>query len=94
MTTITEPDGRVVVYVTRRFLPQTDSFSFVGSHRVGSTDRPDLLASKYIGDPLQFWQLCDSNGVMNPPDLTATPGTIVNINLPQGIQGMKTGGNG
>jgi hypothetical protein len=91
VATTTDVDGRQLVYLTRRFLPPLDGFSFVGTHRVAAAERPDLLAQTYFGDPLQFWQLCDANGVMNPPDLTATPGVVVRINLPLGIGGTQIG---
>ena len=42
-------------------------------------DRIDLISSKYLGDPEQFWRLCDMNGVMHPLDLTDEIGKIIKI---------------
>ena len=43
-------------------------------YTVAQGDRPDLAAYKILGDPEQFWQLCDANLVQRPADLTASPG--------------------
>ena len=32
-------------------------------------DRLDLIAAKYLGDPLIFWLICDANGAIDPNDL-------------------------
>jgi hypothetical protein len=50
-------------------------------------DRLDLIAAKYLGDPLIFWLLCDANGAIRPDDLVETPGTIISITTPQGVPG-------
>ena len=47
-------------------------------------DRPDLIAFRTIGDPEQFWRLCDLNLVRRPVDLTAVPGAPVAIPAPEG----------
>jgi hypothetical protein len=83
------PDGEPVVYLLRRFVPQPSEFATLGTHRCAVPDRPDLLAHTYLGDPEQFWRLCDANGVMNPPELTET-GRVVRITLPQGIRKPAT----
>jgi hypothetical protein len=50
-------------------------------------DRLDLIAAKYLGDPLMFWLICDANGAIRPDELTETPGTVLNITMPRGIPG-------
>ena len=50
-------------------------------------DRLDLIAAKYLGDPLMAWLICDANGAMAPYDLVKTPGTVLAITTPQGIPG-------
>lgn len=82
-TSITTGDGRIVQYKRMRFIPAntTPPRSFV---RVQSGDRPDLVAYRAIGDPEQFWRLCDLNLVQRPVDLTATAGSTVAIPAPQG----------
>jgi nucleoid-associated protein YgaU len=78
-----------VTYLARRFVPQpgAPNFSTVAQHTVKQGDRLDLIAAKYLGDPLIFWLICDANGVIRPDDLVKTPGTAINITLPQGVPG-------
>lgn len=72
MVQITAPDGRLIRYVRMRFIP---SVTGLPGYTVQQGDRPDLAAYKTLGDPEQFWQLCDANTVQSPAALTATPGT-------------------
>jgi nucleoid-associated protein YgaU len=85
----TAPDGQTITYLARRFVPQPGkpNFSTVAQHRVKQGDRLDLIAAKYLGDPLIFWLLCDANGAIRPDDLVETPGTIISITMPQGVPG-------
>jgi hypothetical protein len=85
----TAPDGTTVSYLARRFVPQpgAPNYSTVAQYTVLQGDRLDLIAAKYLGDPLMFWLICDANGALRPDDLTDTPGTVLNITLPRGIPG-------
>jgi hypothetical protein len=85
----TAPDGAVVTYLARRFVPQPGAphYAKVAQHTVKQEDRLDLLAAKYLGDPLLFWLLCDANGAMRPDELVETPGRVLSITLPQGVPG-------
>jgi hypothetical protein len=86
-STYTTPDGRQILYVTRRFLPQPANLTLLLLHTVTDSDRLDNITNQYLGDPLQFWRICDSNDTMSPFDLTATTGETINIRLPQGAPG-------
>jgi len=85
----TAPNGQTITYLVRRFVPQpgAPNFSTVARHRVRQGDRLDLLAAKYLGDPLVFWLICDANGAIRPNELVETPGTVLNITTPQGVPG-------
>ncbi len=83
----TRPDGETVTYVRRRFVPQPASLVTVGEHRVVEGDRPDNLAARYLGDPQQYWRLCDGNGAMRPCELIETVGRSLSITLPAGVPG-------
>ena len=85
----TAPNGQTVSYLARRFVPQPGAANYatVAQHTVQQGDRLDLLAAKYLGDPLLSWLLCDANGAIRPDTLVATPGTVLNITMPQGIPG-------
>ena len=67
--------------------PGAPNFATVASTRYKQGDRLDLIAAKYLGDPLMFWLICDANGAIRPDDLVATPGTVLNITTPQGVPG-------
>jgi hypothetical protein len=47
-------------------------------------DRLDLLAFRYLGDPEQFWRICDTNLALLPDELTKRPGTRLLLPLLQG----------
>jgi hypothetical protein len=85
----TTASGQTISYLARRFVPQPGSanYSTVARHTVRQGDRLDPLAAKYLGDPLLFWLLCDANGAIIPDKLVDTPGTILNITMPQGVPG-------
>ena len=78
------PEGSTVTYKRRRFLPQGGSLQILGQVTVAQGDRLDLLANRVLGDPEQFWRLCDANEAMKPDDLIAEPGALLRIALPQG----------
>ena len=87
------PDGTVITYLARRFVPQpgAPNFATVAQHTVARADRLDLIAAKYLGDPLMYWLLCDANGAIVPNDLLSTPGRVLAITTPQGVPGVNTG---
>ena len=76
-----------VVYLCRRFVPPPERFALLQEHTVRDGDRLDNLTAQYLGDPEQFWRICDANGAIRPNDLTATTGQKLRITLPEGIPG-------
>jgi hypothetical protein len=46
-------------------------------------DRLDLITARTLGDPEQFWRICDANNAMNPFALTAEPGRVLRVAMPQ-----------
>jgi hypothetical protein len=68
---LTAADGRIIRYKRMRFIPENAG---TASYIVRQGDRPDLAAYNTVGDPEQFWRLCDVNRVQRPVDLTRTPG--------------------
>jgi len=85
----TTPAGQTITYLARRFVPQPGAANYatVAVHTVKQGDRLDLLAATYLGDPLLFWLLCDANGAIRPDALVETPGSVLNITMPQGVPG-------
>lgn len=84
-----QPDGREVAYVSRRFVPLQEQFETLRIRRIVQGDRIDNLAYEVLGDPEQFWRLCDANNVLDPQELTAEVGRAIRITLPEGIQGAN-----
>lgn len=79
--TLKAPDGREVVYLKRRFLPAISKALVLTEFVVSEGDRLDNITAKHLGDPEQFWRICDSNDPMNPDDLTAEIGRRLKIPL-------------
>ena len=52
-------------------------------HLVGQSDRLDNITALYLGDPTQFWRICDANLALNPDELTDEPGETIRIALPK-----------
>ncbi len=82
------PDGRTVLYLKRRFVPPPEKFSLMREHVVTEGDRLDNVTAKHIGDPEQFWRVCDANRAMRPDELTEEIGRRLAITLPEGIPGV------
>jgi nucleoid-associated protein YgaU len=83
------PNGQVIAYLARRIVPQAGApnFATINQYTVHQGDRLDLIAAKYLGDPLMAWLICDANGAIRPHDLVATPGRVLAITTPQGVPG-------
>lgn len=69
--TIAGPDDRTIRYKRMRFVPEVPARLAIA---VQSGDRPDLVSWRVLGDPEQFWRLCDVNRERRPVDLTAQSG--------------------
>lgn len=90
--TYTAPNGQNITYLARRFVPQpgAPNYATIAQHAVKQGDRLDLIAAKYLGDPLVFWLICDANGAVRPASLVETPGRVINITTPQGVPGASS----
>jgi hypothetical protein len=60
-------DGRERPYVLLRTFPPGAPIR--QRHTFAEHERLDLVAFRYLGDPEQFWRLCDANGVLRPDAL-------------------------
>jgi hypothetical protein len=71
-----------ILYKKRRFLPDARKMPLLQEKVIVAGDRLDLIAFQYVGDPEQYWRICDSNNsIMHPLELTNEPGSILRINL-------------
>ena len=82
-TKTTLPDGRVVAYLTRRFVPDRRQDPVLADVVVKEGERLDLITARTLGDPLQFWRIADANDALNPFDLVATLGRHIRVTMPQ-----------
>jgi nucleoid-associated protein YgaU len=90
--TYTTSAGEAITYLARRIVPQpgAPNFATIAQHTVKQGDRLDLIAAKYLGDPLIFWLICDANGAIDPNDLVETMGRVLFITTPQGVPGAPS----
>ena len=87
--TYTKPDGTLVSYVRRRFVPRSDRFQVILQHIVTQGDRLDNITAQNFGDPEQFWRIADANDAIQPFALTEVIGKRLRITLPEGITGTS-----
>jgi len=75
---VTETDGttREIRYARRRFVPPADGMTVIVEHTFTQGERLDAITAKYLGDPTQFWRVCDANEVMVPEELEEVGRTI------------------
>lgn len=78
---IEAPDGRTIRYKRMRFIPEATARL---SMKASEGDRADMLAWRALGDPEQFWRLCDVNRVRRPADLATEGGGRIVVPGPEG----------
>jgi hypothetical protein len=67
-------------------LPPTERFALLQEHVVTQGERLDNITARYLGDPEQFWRLCDANAAMQPEELEEISRRL-RITLPEGVPG-------
>jgi len=80
---VLDDSGRpcVIVYKRRRVVPAGEGSTTLVEHTVDQGERLDNITARYLGDPTQFWQVCDANSVLEPAELEEL-GRAVRIALP------------
>ena len=91
LATLKMPDDREVAYLKRRLVPPPERFALLQEHAVSEGERLDHIAARYLGDPEQYWQLCDANGAVRPDELLEPVGRRIRITLPENIPGESHG---
>jgi hypothetical protein len=86
-TTYETPAGETIVYLRRRFVPRPEALAPLEEHTVALGERLDTIAAARLGDPEQFWRICDANRALRPEELTETVGRRLRITLPAGVPG-------
>jgi hypothetical protein len=80
-------EPREMVYLRRRFLPplsEPQDESVLTEHVVTQSERLDNITARYLGNPEQFWRVCDANNAMLPQVLTEEIGRRLRIPLDLG----------
>jgi hypothetical protein len=67
-----EGEVRRITYKRRRFIPALAGHATLVEHSVLEGERLDNITARYLGDPTQFWRVCDANLVLCPEDLEET----------------------
>ena len=91
VATLTMADGREVAYLKRRLVPPPENFALLQEHAVSDGERLDHIAARYLGDPEQFWRICDANAAVRPDGLLEPVGRRIRITLPENIPGNPHG---
>ena len=86
--TMEDASGRTIIFIRRRFVPGPERFATVQEHVVAQGERLDNITARYLGDPEQFWRVCDANAAMQPDELMETVGRRLRITLPEGVPGI------
>lgn len=94
------PDGTLIPYLRRRFVPQPEALALLHSCKVREGDRLDNVAARNLGDPEMFWRICDGNRAVRPDALVepvlrrAADGDntreygVLRITQPEGVPGV------
>ncbi len=83
----TDASGRPIRYLRRRFLPGAEAPDATVEISVEEGDRLDLVAMRTLGDPEQYWRICDANSAMRPTDVIAQPGR--RLKIPTTLSGQE-----
>jgi len=81
--TLSNTEGKEVVYVERRLMPKAEDLQILAEVTVEQNDRLDLIAARVLGNPLVFWQICDANNAMDAFELVAEPNKKLKVPVPQ-----------
>jgi len=85
INTYTPTIGVPVVFLSRRIVPQPSVYVSVQNYVVVENDRIDNLSTKFFGDPLLFWMICDANVATDPDEVTAQKGRSILVPLASAV---------
>ncbi|NOK34660.1 hypothetical protein HMI49_15780 [Corallococcus exercitus] len=81
--TFTTRSGRTVAYKRRRFVDPPSELLTLSEVVPAEGERLDLLTARTLGDPEQYWRICDANNALSPFELERTPERLLRIPLPR-----------
>jgi hypothetical protein len=75
---VTLPGGRVAPVLAQRVIPAPGEPPG-GLCATRQDERPDALAARVLGDPLQWWRLCDANRLSDAQDLVGPSRRVLRL---------------
>jgi hypothetical protein len=84
-----DPEDPPVPYLRRRLVPGPDRFAEQYRVRVIEGDRRDNLADAHVGSVELWWRLADSNGALDPRELTDEAGSMLRITTAVDVPGPE-----
>lgn len=82
LATLARADGVPQAYVMRRLIAARREIAIAVQHIVRAGERSDLLAYQHYGNALLYWRIADGNAVIDPLELTDSPGARVAVPVP------------
>jgi hypothetical protein len=79
----TGSDGRPIVYLERRFLPDPAALTIAGIAEMAAGDRIDLFSSRVQGASTAWWRIADARALIDPGDLETPPLQRLKVPLPE-----------
>lgn len=73
------PNGVRVTYLIPRMLPLAGAPAGRTAIAPGEVHRLDLVANRTLSNPLLAYRLADANDAMNPFDVCASAGKVINV---------------
>ncbi len=77
----TNAAGETVPYLPRRAIP-SEAGTPIGVYVTRAGERLDVIAARTLGNPLLFWELADTNHLLDPLTIPTSPGTMLQICMP------------
>ena len=79
----TGPDGKPVVYLARRFLPEPGALTLVGVVAMQPGERLDLFSARVQGVASAWWRIADARRVVHPEELEEPQLQRLGVPLPE-----------
>ena len=80
---MTLPDGTIVSYLARRFLPEPETMTMIASVAIEPADRLDLFSARTLGVSTAWWRIADANRAVHPETLDGPAGRRLDVPLPE-----------
>ena len=77
------PDGRPIVYLGRRFLPDPATLTIAGIAEMAAGDRIDVFSARVQGASTAWWRIADARAVIDPGELENPPLQRLKVPLPE-----------